>query len=871
MRLRYSLMAPLAALLMLAPGHLGQDPNPVSPESEPAAEILHIPGAMRAMQFMAGQRAYPGRDLPPSGYTEGFDRAHALNTAEGVEKAGTETWQSLGPHNIGGRTLALAFNPQDPNTIFAGSASGGLWRTRTGGVGVSAWEYVSTGFPVPGVSSIAITPNDSNTIYIGTGEVYSYDNTQGGIADRLTRGSFGIGILKSTDAGQTWHKSLDWSYDQQRGVQVVKIDPTNPGIVWAGTTIGTFKSVDYGHNWNQVDATVMVTDLVIHPLQPNIVVMAAGNLGSPGTGIYRTTDGGASWNEVLPFEVVPLNYQGKGLLSLCESQPDVIYASVANGGISFEATYLVRSEDAGATWTLASNANYAKYQGWFAHDVAVHPEDPSIVITAGIDIWRSTSYGVGLEIQSDWSAWYFGQVPVGGPEGPPHYSHADHHDIVFHPTNRDIVYFANDGGIFRSLDGGLTFEGCNGGYQTQQFYAGFSISQSNPQLAIGGMQDNSTAIFTGSFAWTRVIGGDGSWTGIDAADDQVMYGSAQYLYMLRSRNGGSNWTNVSPPEMGLTSFIAPFVLGGPTEPDVIYAGRSFILKSIDEGTSWQVTNQNVPLDTNPSLALAVSLTNSDVAYATTAPHYVRSGVFRTLDGGDTWQNVTGTLPDRHPVGLAVDPSDDLTVYVTFSGFGTSHVFRSSDGGDSWQDIGAALPDVPTSAVAVDPLDQDNIYVGNDLGVFATVTGGNTWFALNQGLPDAVVAMDLNVQNAERKLVVSTYGNGAYSRPMLAPISGVEEEVVRAGSPVLEANYPNPFNPWTSITFEMPRPGQVRLDVLDLAGRRIKVLHDGWISQGRHAVQWDGLDTQGNNVASGQYLYRLSAGDWVATRKMQLVR
>ena len=871
MRLRYSLMAPLAALLIMTPGHLGQDPIPDSTRTEPAAESLHIPGAMRAMQFMADQRSYPGRDLPPAGYAEAFDRTLELRTQEGADKAGSDIWQTLGPHNIGGRTLALAFNPQDPNTIYAGSASGGLWRTRTGGVGVAAWEYVRTGHPVLGVGSIAIAPNDSNTIYIGTGEVYSYDNTQGGLVDRLTRGSFGIGILKSSDAGLTWQKSLDWSYDQQRGVQVVRVDPTNPGIVWAGTSIGTFKSVDSGNNWTQVDATVMVTDLVIHPLQPNIVVMAAGNLGSPGTGIYRTTDGGASWNSVLPFEVVPLNYQGKGLLSLCESQPDVIYASVANGGISFEATYLVRSDDAGATWTQVSNANYAKYQGWFSHDVAVHPEDPSIVITAGIDIWRSTSSGAGLEIQSDWSAWYFGQVPIGGPEGPPSYSHADHHDIVYHPTNRDIVYFANDGGIFRSLDGGLTFEGCNGGYQTQQFYAGFSVSQQNPQLALGGMQDNSTAIFTGSLAWTRVIGGDGSWTGIDAVNDQVLYGSAQFLNMFRSRNSGASWTQISPPDIGETSFIAPFVLGGPTAPDVIYAGRKSIFKSDNEGDSWQVTNQGDPLDTNPSLALAVSLTNSDVAYATTAPVYVRPGVFRTFDGGDTWQNVTGPLPDRYPVGLAIDPSDDLTVYVTFSGFGTSHVFRSSDAGDNWQDIGSALPDVPTSAVAVDPLDRDNIYVGTDLGVFATVTGGNTWFALNQGLPDAVVAMDLNVVSTERKLVVSTYGNGAYLRPLLAPISGVEEEVVQAVSPVLKANYPNPFNPRTSITFALPQAGRARVDVFDLAGRLVRNLQDGWVSSGPHTVQWDGLDHRGNSVASGQYFYRLSAGDWVETRKMQLVR
>ena len=341
--------------------------------------------------------------------------------------------------------------------------------------------------------------------------------------------------------------------------------------------------------------------------------------------------------------------------------------------------------------------------------------------------------------------------------------------------------------------------------------------------------------------------------------------------MVRSRNQGISWYQISPPENGITGFIAPFALGGPTAPDVIYAGRSIIFKSGDEGDTWQTTNQGNALDGNPSLALAVSLSNSDVAYATTAPINFRAGVFRTLDGGDSWQNVTGTLPDRYPVGLAIDPSDDMTVFVTFSGFGTGHVFRSSDGGASWENIGSALPDVPTSSVVVDPLDRDNIYVGTDVGVFATVSGGNTWFALNMGLPGAVMAMDLNVSGADRKLILSTYGNGVYSRPLMEPISGVDDNVVQAARPVLEDNYPNPFNPGTSITFEIPQAGRVRLDVFDLAGRRVKTLQDGWISQGRHTVQWDGRDTQGNGVASGQYFYRLSVGTRTETRKMQLVR
>ncbi len=869
MRPLYSLILPLTATLLLFLGYLGLSHQPA--EDEVAEDSPHIPGAMQAMRFLAGQRAYPGRDIPSAGYTAAYERGASLNTAEATDKAGEEPWQTMGPHNIGGRTLTLAFNPEDPNTLFAGSASGGLWRSRTAGVGASAWHPMPTGLPLLGVSSIAIAPDDSNTMFIGTGEVYSHNNTEGGIVNRLTRGSFGIGILRSLDAGQSWHKCLDWSYDQQRGVQVVRFDPTNSNVIWAGTSIGTFKSTNGGNSWVHVDATLMVTDLVVHPQRPNTVIIAAGNLGSSGTRLYRTTDGGANWTKVLAMHELAAYYKGKAMLSLCESQPDIIYASVGNGGSSYNATWLVRSNDAGITWTVQSTADYARYQGWFAHDVAVNPDDPSLVITAGVDIWNSSNGGATLIKRSDWSAYYMGQTAPGGPEGNNYYSHADHHDILYHPTNRDIIYFANDGGIFRTLNGGLTFEGCNGGYQTTQFYAGVSVSQQNPQLILGGMQDNSTAIFSGTTAWTKAIGGDGSWTGIDAADDQVLYGSAQNLYMVRSDDGGANWTEIAPINNGQTSFIAPFVLAGPADPEVIYAGRSFIFKSVNRGQSWLTTNQGAQLDGNPSLALAVSQTNSDVVYATTAPTNFRAGVFRTLDGGDSWQNVTGTLPARYPVGLAIDPSDDATVYVTFSGFGTGHVFRSTDSGANWLDIGTGLPDVPTSAVTVDPLDPDNIYIGTDVGVFGTVTGGASWFALNLGLPDAVMAMDLNVSSVDRRLILSTYGNGFYSRPMMEPISSVDDRVAQAKTPVLEANYPNPFNPVTSISYRLADSGDVRLEVFDIAGRRLRTLHNGWLEAGRHTIQWDGKDAAGGDVASGLYMYRLTSGEWTEARKMQLVR
>jgi photosystem II stability/assembly factor-like uncharacterized protein len=171
---------------------------------------------------------------------------------------------------------------------------------------------------------------------------------------------------------------------------------------------------------------------------------------------------------------------------------------------------------------------------------------------------------------------------------------------------------------------------------------------------------------------------------------------------------------------------------------------------------------------NPVLSLAVSSTNPDVAYAGTAPLFARARLYRTMNGGAGWEDVTGSLPDRYPSDLAVDPSDDAVVYVTFMGFGTSHVFRSEDAGQSWQDIGGGLPDIPTSAVAVDPRHGEVIYVGTDLGAFISKDSGQSWHPFMNGMPTAMVN-DLKIFAPARLIRAATHGNGVFERRLFTPI------------------------------------------------------------------------------------------------------
>ena len=191
------------------------------------------------------------------------------------------------------------------------------------------------------------------------------------------------------------------------------------------------------------------------------------------------------------------------------------------------------------------------YQGWFAHDVAVNPENPDNLAVVGVQVWNSIDGGSNLQLISNNGESFpglgFDTPPLEGPDGSPQFVHYDCHDVIYHPTDPNIFYVANDGGIHRTLDNGTTFHSCNGGYQTVQFYNGFSNSHQDSMFCIGGLQDNGTIHWRGDAIWTRVFGGDGSWTAVNTANDSIVYVSYQNLSILKSTNKAQNFFGASPP------------------------------------------------------------------------------------------------------------------------------------------------------------------------------------------------------------------------------------------------------------------------------------------------------------------------------------
>ena len=703
-------------------------------------------GAWAAMQFLNTSRAYPENDIPPGAYTNAYNfyKANFKNKESRLSSA-VSPWYSLGPDNVGGRTLGMAFDPVDTNTIWLGSASGGLWKTSTGGLGANPWTYIPTGYPVLGISCIAIDPINSNLMYIGTGETHTYGTAVNGLIERPTRGTVGIGILKSIDGGVTWAPSLDWQYQQLRGIWDLQINPLKPSTIFAATTEGVYKSVDAGANWTRVLNELMAMDILLDPIDTNFVYAGVGNAGSPNPGIYRSINGGTTWSRITSGLPLPTN-TGRITLAMNKQNHNSLIALVAD---IYSTVGIYSSKNRGSSWTTNTGlTEIVSYQGWYAKGLCMKDDDSSKVLFGGVYLFGSDQYGNFPSIL------------------PNTYDvHPDIHDIVSNPLNPSSIYILTDGGLYRSYDFGDNFIDCTAGYITSQNYIG-SVSKTDPTMILAGLQDNNTLRYLGNPAWLPVIGGDGSFNAIDPSNPNFAYGSSQYLNVSKSDDGGFSFNPILNHSASSTggnnvAFIAPFALSN-SNPNVLYAASDSLLRSDDKGDNWTYPQNDLLDGGNVALSIAISWTYSDSLYICTAPSNTRPmSVQVSGDGGASFTNISAGLPNRYPRDLAVDPRDSRIVYVAFSGFGAGHLFRSTNSGSTWADISTILPDIPFHCITHDLFHPDTIYAGSDLGVFVSADAGQNWDAMNLGLPDAVMVFDIAYSYSDQTILAFTHGNGVY--------------------------------------------------------------------------------------------------------------
>ncbi len=724
--------------------------------------------AWEMFQWWYMQRAMPYEMIPQGA----FEKA-ALYAKTKIQKeipspsssTGTpDQWVSIGPNNVGGRTLSLAIDPTASSVIWAGAASGGLWRSTSGGEGAAAWSYVPTGFPSLAISTIAIDPTQNSVMYIGTGEISGYHRPQVGTPG--ARSSYGMGILKSTNGGSTWSQtSLTWTFSQITAVEKIAINPLNSKTLYAATSEGVYKSTNAGASWSVSDTTLMAMDIAINPSDTGMIYATHGNLNSsPNPGLYQSLDAGGLW---LPLtNGLPSSNFGRAVISISPSHPATVYLGVANAS-NGQAYGLYRSDDNGGSWTQESNVNFTSAQGWYDIAVAVKPNDHLTVFCSGLDVYRSTTGGTSLTQETFWFQGSFGLVPPGGPEGPSSYTHADHHAIVFDNAHPDTVYFCSDGGVFKSTDGGDTYFGVNGGYVTTQFYNGFANAYADSSIALGGLQDNGVVEYEGSPTWDKVDGGDGGWCAIDPTDPKVLYDEYVYLSLKKSVNGGgfSPINAGLPSDAGSANFIAPFAIS-PSNHNILYAGNKNVWKTTTGGDSWFAPNGGANLNGTKMACIGISHTSSDTLMAGTGSGSSAESplfqIFASTNGGASWTLVSAPLPVRYPTDIEFDPTNGATVYLTYSGYGTGHVFTSTNVGQTWTDISSNLPNIPHQSVTVDPVQPNNIYVGTDLGVYHSSNRGGTWEDFSAGMVPAMV-LDVTISRANGNIRAATFGNGVYQR------------------------------------------------------------------------------------------------------------
>lgn len=689
--------------------------------------------------------------------------SHRLNAAN---------WTNTGPvTGIGGRMLCVAIDPNNSNNLWAGSASGGIWKSTNAG---TSWTPVTTNLPVLGVASIIVHPSNSNIIYAGTGEVYNLETGVMGFNVWKTRGTYGIGIIKSTDGGATWSQVLTKSMSDMFCIQKLKFKPGNPSTIYACATDGVYRSTNDGATWTQILAKTYVRDIAINPSNTDQILVSVGNMENTDKGIYRTTNGDnatPTWTKITSG--LPSSFAGSIRLDNVGSGLVVASIGVASTGSPNE---IYRSTDFGVNWSVLSNSNHCSYQFWFAHTVAINPFATDSIMFGGVGLYR---YRISNATRTSVSG-----------------IHADHHDIVFDPVHRGRIYVANDGGVYKSTNGGSSFSAINTGLNATQFYASLGVSKTNPNLMVGGLQDNGQVVYNGS-SWVvpSGAGGDGTTCAIHPTNNNIILACRDARAIKRSTNGGTSFSELSGSYWGFngdsrTAFVAPIAFA-PSNGNIVYQGSDNLHKSTDAGASFSNNSlgSTPPYPTTTpgnyieqrhktAIALAVSPINENKVYVSTSPFaqydndvnsiYVNGqpNVLKTTTGNTPFTSIKGTLPDRFVMDFAISKFNDDSVYVVLGGFGTSHVYLTPDGGNTWLSRGAGLPDVPFNAIVIDPINPQIIYAGSDMGVYVSPDRGLTWQDYNNGFWDVVQVYDLQI-SADNKLIAATHGKGVFKSDLFS--------------------------------------------------------------------------------------------------------
>jgi photosystem II stability/assembly factor-like uncharacterized protein len=702
-----------------------------------------------------------------------------------------KSWKprNIGPAGMSGRITTIDAVVADPNQIWLGAASGGVWKTHNAG---ASWESVFDEQPILNIGSIAIQQSNPSTVWVGTGE----GNPRNSI-------SLGEGIYKTIDGGASWKRM---GLEKTRNIHRIIVDPSNPNTVYAGAIgnpyaehpeRGVFKTTDGGETWNKIlftNDTSGVADMIMDPSNPNKLFVAMWqhrrtpwslSSGGSGSGLYMTYDGGKTWKKLGEKEGLPAGNYGRIGLAISRSNPNRVYALV-------EATKngLYKSDDGGKSWTLMnSNPEFVSTRPFYFQEIACDPENENRLWLIYQMISKSDDAGKNFEVV----------IPYNG-------IHPDHHAFWIHPTNPNFIIDGNDGGIGITRDKGKTWL-FDEKLPVGQFYH-INVDNEMPYNVMGGMQDNGTwrgpaytwmSAGIKNYYWENIWGGDGFDAMADPDDANWIYAMSQGgsvgKYNVKT---GESWY-IKPPAPNLKTMLRFNWNSGmaqdPTNTSTIYYGSQFLHRSTNKGASWEIispdltTNDSVKIDQTNNGGISIDITGAEnyCTILTIAPSAKDKNVIwvgtddgnvqMTRDGGKTWTNFRGKIPglpvgawipqvqaSRHNAGEAFVVANDYR-----RGDFKPYIFRTTDYGKTWtrladekKVIGYAL------CVLQDPTEPNLIFAGTEQGLWVSMDNGATFQQWKNGYP-SVSTYDLTIQEREADLVIATFGRALWVLDDIRPL------------------------------------------------------------------------------------------------------
>ena len=702
-------------------------------------------------------------------------------------------YRSIGPYR-GGRSAAVTGVPDKPLLYYFGATGGGVWRTQDGG---QSWHNISDGYFGGSIGAVAVSEWDPNVIYVGGGEKTVRGNV-----------SHGHGMWKSTDAGKTWKSlGMESSYHIPR----IRIHPKNPDLVYAAVMgnlyrdteeRGVYRSKDGGETWEKVlyvSDSAGAVDLIMDPTNPRILYASTWKIrrtpyslssGGEGSGLWKSTDGGDTWQEITRNEGLPTGIVGIIGVTVSPVNPERVWAIIEseNGGV-------FRSENGGETWTLINTERSLRQRAWYYTRIYADTHDEDVVYVLNVRFWKSKDGGKTYESIST--------------------PHGDHHDLWISPEDPQRMVIGDDGGAQVSFNGGMDWSTYHN-QPTSQFYR-VTTDNNFPYRVLGAQQDNSTVRIlhrSDGFTidedhWEPSAGGESGFLAPHPDNPDLVYGGSYggYLQRYNHDTNESRVINVwpdNPMGAGAEGMKYRFqwnfpIFFSPHDPNTLYTAGHMLFKTTNEGQTWVPISPDLtradPNTLGPSGG-PITKDNTGVEYYATifaaaeSPH--EQGVLWagsddgllhiSRDNGQTWDNVT---PDSRIMpewilinGIEIDPFNPGGLYVAATmykhGDFAPYLYRTKDYGSTWTKIVNGIDSEHfTRAIRADPDREGLLYAGTEAGMYVSFDDGDNWTSFQLNLP-VVPITDLALKNKD--LVVATQGRSFWLIDDLTPLHQLSEEV-----------------------------------------------------------------------------------------------